>query len=280
LGDFGASAASGGPLSDQPGIFWIELPDAMLEEAVSRLPRLGYTESAHWLEPTTPRARHGIQWRGKTYQLTPLYCEDPDEAREQAPDRRVFLLATPDGEGRLVRGYRGDGQALSRRGLPVYDARLLANLAMPSGISAKSRVVFLDPFAGIGGVVLEAKAHGCHVFSLDRDPALRLGLAHFGAAHVVADARNLPYADNAMDAIATEPPYDDQAILMVVESLVEMARILKPAGSMVLLCAEAQAAALRQQAAQLPLELWLDETVDRKGLGCVLLAWHKLAVGR
>ena len=190
------------------------------------------------------------------------------------------MLTTPQGEARLVRGYRGDGQALSRRGLPGYDARLLVNLALANRTSNILRVVFLDPFAGIGGIVLEAKAHGCRVFSLDVDPALRLGLAHFGAAHVVGDARGLPYVDNAIDAVATEPPYDEQATPAVVQSLVEMARILKPDGGIVMLCAEAQAVALRQQATQLPFKLWLDETIDRKGLGCVLLAWHKLNVGR
>ena len=279
LQDLGATALPGGPLSEQPGIFWIDLPDAALEEATLRLPHLGYTESVQILENTTQHTRNSVRWRGKDYHPVSLYCEDPDIARDQAPDRRVFMLTTPNGEARPVRGYRGDGQALSRRGLPVYDARLLVNLALAKGASDQSRVVFLDPFAGIGGIMLEAKAHGCCMFSLDVDPSLRLGLPHFGAAHVIGDAGLLPYSNGSIDAIATEPPYDDVATPAVVEALVEMARVLKPDGKIAMLCAESQAASLREQAVQLPIEVWMDEAIDRKRLRCVLLAWHKLNVG-
>jgi hypothetical protein len=308
LADLGATAASGGPLSEQPGVFWIGLPGEAVENALPRLPRLGYSESVHYLDPvadgrvgsrTAPTKTNNTYWRGKNYQLIPLYIEDTDSAREHAPDRRVFVLATPTGEARPVRGYRGDGQALSRRGLPVYDARLLVNLALAKGnwermayVGAHGRAplqehtpsqfisqtvpVFLDPFAGIGGIVLEALASGCHVLSLDVDPALRLGLAHFGAANVVGDARSLPYPDSSIDAIATEPPYDDEATPIVVQSLTEMARVLKPDGKLAVLCTEAQAAPLREQAAHLPLERWLDAGIDRKGLACALLAWRKI----
>lgn len=297
LADLGATAALGGPLSEQPGIFWIELPNEAVETAIPRLLRLGYTESVQLLKPAPSQYKNTVRWRGKNYQLVPLYCENPDTAREHAPDRRVFMLATPSGEARPVRGYRGNGQALSRRGLPVYDARLVVNLSLSranvehtSFVGAQRATplqdqlshtisqtvrVFLDPFAGIGGIVLEATAHGCNVLSLDIDPALRLGLAHIGAAHVVGDARLLPYPDSSIDAIATEPPYDEEATPAVVQSLAEMARVLKPDGRIAILCAEGQAATLRQKAVQLPLELWLDEAIDRKGLGCVLLAWRK-----
>lgn len=247
-----------------------------MEAATSRLRHLGYAESVDLLEPAASKSKNVIRWRGKDYQLVSLYQEDPDTAREHAPDRRVFMLATPSGEVRPVRGYRGDGQALSRRGLPVYDARLLVNLALGHADFAS----LLDPFAGIGGIVLEAKARGCRVFSLDVDPVLRFGLAHFGAAHVVGDARSLPYMDDSIDAIATEPPYDDEATSALVEALAELARVLKHDGKIAMLCAENQAAPLREKAGQLPLDVWLDEAIDRKGTGCVLLAWRKLQVGR
>jgi ubiquinone/menaquinone biosynthesis C-methylase UbiE len=110
---------------------------------------------------------------------------------------------------------------------------------------------------------------------MDIDPALRFGLAHFGAQHAVADARALPYPDNSIDAVATEPPYDEEALDSVAKALVEMTRVLKHGGKLTMLCALAQAEALRARSRQLALELWLDEGVDRKGLPCVLLAWRK-----
>jgi hypothetical protein len=289
LADLGAAAAPGGPLSEQPGIFWINLPDAALETAATRLSRLGYSEAVYHLEPTPTNAKHDVRWHGTAFRLVSLYQEDPDAARELAPDRRVFMLASPSGEARPVRGYRGDGQALSRRGLPVYDARLLVNLAL-SKVIVRARhtmplqnnhpfpnmPMFLDPFAGIGGIVLEVRLHGCRVLSLDVDPALRLGLAQFGAAHIVGNAHELPYADASIDAIATEPPYDEEALSTVVQSLGEMARVLKPDGNLVLLCTDEQAEPLREKAVDLPLAVWLDESVDRKGLGCVVLAWRKV----
>lgn len=222
------------------------------------------------LEPVFGRASYDVQWRGGHYRLSSIYREDPEAAREQAPDRRVFLLESPSGEVRPVQGYRGDGQALSRRGLPVYDARLLVNLT-----GANANTALLDPFAGIGGIVLAAKASRCRVFSLDIDPALRFGLRHFGAIHSTGDARALPYPAESIDAIATEPPYDDEAFDAVAQALVEMTRVLKRGGKLTLLCTAAQADSLRTAALHLPLKLWLDEPVDRKGLPCVLLAWEK-----
>ena len=85
---------------------------------------------------------------------------------------------------REIRGYRDDSGPLSRRGLPTYDARMLANVA-----AAGEGGTLLDPFAGAGGVVIEALAHGCRVVSCDIDPALRYGLASLARSHAVADAR-------------------------------------------------------------------------------------------
>lgn len=273
LEDLGASAAPGGPLSEQPGTFWIALPDddsTLIDAAASRLPRLGYTESVTLLEPVRGNASFDVRWRGNNYDLTPLYEEDPEDARSQAPDQRVFLLATGDGDARPVRGYRGDGQALSRRGLPVYDARLLVNLT-----GVREGESLLDPFAGIGGILLAAKAATRRVYSLDVDPALRFGLAAMSAAHLVGDARRLPYRDQAFDAIATEPPYDAEALPAVVSALGEMTRVLRTGRRLTLLCTVEQAPALREAAARLPLDALLDEPVDRKGLPCVLLAWRR-----
>jgi len=119
--------------------------------------------------------------------LVRLYEEDAALLRDRAPDRRLFALQTGDGQQRLIRGYRGDGGALSRRALAVCDSRLLVNL-----VHASEGATFLDPFAGIGGIVLEALDSGYRVMSSDLDPILRPGLEQLGSVHYVSDACHLP----------------------------------------------------------------------------------------
>jgi hypothetical protein len=265
LRDLGAAVAQGGPLSEQGGVFWLTLPVEALESARARLPRLGYSYAVDLLEPA-----HGagdVRWRGRSYRLVRLYEEDPGELRAAAPDRRTFVLES-GGEARPVRGYRGGSRPLSRRGLPVIDARMLVNLVSPV-----SGATFLDPFAGAGGVVLEALASGYRVLSCDIDPSLRHGLSAFGAAHCVADSRRLPFASDSIDAIATEPPYEPEADEAVRASLGEMARVLRPGGRIAVLCAARQAGALREQATLLGLGPVHHAPIDRKGTPCAVLAW-------
>ncbi len=277
LRDLDPQAPVGGPLSEQGGLFWITLPAANIEAARAHLPRLGYTCAVDRLEEapeTAPDARAEeterlVRWRRRSYRLVPLYREDEAALRAEAPDRRVFLLETGDGAVRAVRGYRGDSGPLSRRGLPAPDARLLVNLVAVPGAS------FLDPFAGAGGIVVEALASGCRVLSSDCDPALRYGLANLGSCHCVTDARSLPFPAASLAAIATEPPYDAGAEATVQAALREMARVLMPGGRLAIYCAIGQADGLRQVSRTLELLPCLDTPINRKGTDCVLLAWQK-----
>jgi hypothetical protein len=271
LADLGVQRETGGPLSDQKGVFWLSLPVAELNAAVERLPRLGYSDAVDGLESLTAKTADSVKWRGGHYEVARLYEADEDALREQAPDRRRFALQTSTGDVRDVTGYRGDGGQLSKRGLPVIDARLLVNLVY----TAEPGTRLLDPFAGVGGILIEAVASGFQVLSGDLDPVLRFGLRNTGAAHCVFDARQLPYADNTLDVIATEPPYDPQALDAVAATLGEMARVLKPDGRITMLCVPSQASTLRQQGDVLGLVSLLDSPIDRKGLPCVILLWQK-----
>jgi hypothetical protein len=276
LRDLHPTAPESGPLAERGGVFWIGLPAASLDRAVSRLPRLGYTQAVDLPEDTAhiavrrSTAAERVRWRRREYQLTRLYEEDAEAARESAPDRRIFRLESASGEVRTVQGYRGDGGPLSRRGLPTCDARLLVNL-----VTSAPGATFLDPFAGVGGLVIEAVASGYRVLSCDRDPTLRHGLAALGAQHCVADARQLPFGPETIDALATEPPYDKQSEESVIEALHEMDRVIKRSGRIALLCAAWQAEGLRQTAAALGLASFLDSPINRKGTPCAVLAWKK-----
>jgi SAM-dependent methyltransferase len=270
LNRFSPQRQSGGPLSERKGVFWLTVGADALDAIGERLPRLGYTHAVDTLEPARNKTAETVKWLGNHYRITRLYEEDSEAARELAPDRREFALQADDGSVRRVKGYRGDGGQLSKRGLPVYDSRLLVNLVTPEQGKVESSIL-LEPFAGVGGIVLEAVASGYRVFSSDIDPALRFGLSQMGSGHSIASAAHLPFPDHCIDAIASEPPYDPEALSTVIQALDEMARVLKPGGKIALLCAESQIAPLREKGQMLHLERILDLPIDRKGLSCGLL---------
>ncbi|MDQ2731344.1 MAG: RsmD family RNA methyltransferase, partial [Armatimonadota bacterium] len=275
LDDLEAAAPKGGPLGERGGLFWITLPDRSLEAAGRRFPRLGYTYAVDLLEPVHgrsgskgERSSNEVSWRGVTYRPMRVYEEDPALVREGAPDRRVFALEGSDGQDRLIRGYRGDGGTLSRRALAVCDARLLVNL-----VHTGPGAVFLDPFAGAGGVVIEAIASGYRVLSSDQDPILRPGLERLGSSHRIANAGDLPYPSGSVDVIATEPPFDPEADGVVRKAIPELHRVLTEGGKLAVLCAEGGADGLREEAEAVGFTKWFDSPLNRKGMDCVVLAW-------
>jgi tRNA G10 N-methylase Trm11 len=134
---------------------------------------------------------------------------------------------------------------------------------------------FLDPFAGIGGIVIEALASGWKAVSCDIDSALHHGLSALGAEHHVCDARDLPLASQSVDAIATEPPYDSVAASMLPSAICEMYRVLRAGGRLGILCAGWQVDIVRHHASNLGLKSFLDSPVNRKGLDVAVLAWEK-----
>ncbi|HEX4211914.1 MAG TPA: methyltransferase domain-containing protein [Candidatus Dormibacteraeota bacterium] len=272
LADLGAAARVGGPLADRSGVVWVDIPTAAVPEATARFPLLGYTASVRLLVPAA-EARAGderVHWQGRPHALHLLHEADTGLLESRAPHRRSFLLECGDGVVRKVPGYRGGRDPLSHRALPVQDARLLVNLVHRPG-----RAAFLDPFAGAGSIVLEAREHGWFAVSADIDPALRYGLASLGSGHVVADARALPFSAGSFDAIATEPPYHPSATATVVEALTELYRLLRPGGVLSMLVARDQRPDLVRQAGALGFTIELDVAVDRKGLPVAALAWTR-----
>ena len=277
LRDLEPLAPPGGPLSEQGGLFWVDIPRSALREAERRFPRLGYSVAVDRLEAvrSAGEARQLgnqlVRWRRRPYRLSRIYEEDAEAMRARAPDRREFVIETRDGVRRSVRGYRGDGTALGRRGLPVCDARLLVNLVFSPGDGH----MFLDPFAGAGGILLEALVSGHRVLSSDIDPSLRHGCHALGAIHSVADGSRLSFASQSIDAIATEPPFDREAEGVVAGALGELHRVLRRGGRLAVLCAGWQAGVLRRVGASLGMTTFLDTPIDRKGTDCCVLAWQK-----
>ena len=276
--DLGAVSSSGGPLAEIRGVAWVRIPEDRVAIARSRLRRLGYARAVDLVRPLAEneaRDSRVVRWKGHNVALERIYDEPDAQLRDSAPDRRTFLLECGDGVVRPIPGYRGGRGPLEHRALPVVDARLLVNLVFrPTG------GVFLDPFAGAGGIVIEAGLAGWTALSLDNDPALRFGLDRSADCHIVGDARALPLADESVDAIASEPPYHPAYIETVAASIREMARVLRPGGRAALLVQSGQVDLLNEVAQQVGLRAELNEPINRKGTSVSCLCWARRRPGR
>ncbi len=272
LRDRGAHALRGGPLSDVSGVTWVAVDEDAITDSLGRLRALGYTERVELVRPAD-RVDPAIpfpttRWKRSDVALVEVYQEPDALLREHAPDRRSFLLECGDGVVRRIMGYRGGPGPLEHRALPVVDARLLVNLvANPAG----GRL--LDPFAGAGGLLREARASGWTTFSLDVDPLLRHGLAEIADFHLVGDARALPLATGSIDAVATEPPYHPAALCTIAASVAEIARVLRTGGRAALLVALDQAEVVRDAGKRAGLATELDTAIDRKGTEVACFCW-------
>ncbi len=133
--------------------------------------------------------------------------------------RRLFrgILAGPYFHLGLVAHQRPAGSVDGRRPRrrPAFHpstmmpklARCMVNLSQ-----AVDGTVFLDPFCGVGGILLEASLLGCEVIGIDALKRMlrgsRRNLRHFEMKPLGllrGDARSVPL--RRVEAIATDPPY-------------------------------------------------------------------------
>ncbi len=198
------------------------------DEIASLAENLGYTQgitSVHE-EPYQGGELHSrktgrwvvgwIRKGGKKLHLTEIYRQDENKRLEESPDKRVFLIER-DGEVRPAKGHR------YRRGVSSVDIRFMLNIAELRGDET-----ILDPFAGIGGILIECRRRDLRVFAADVDPVLRPGLAQFsGNRCAITDARQLPFRDNIFHVIITEPPFGTSYRQAVLESLAELCRVAR-----------------------------------------------------
>ena len=205
------------------------------EEIRSRARKLGYTQGITCLYErqyageelySYRTGRWALGWirKGdKKILLSEIFRQDEAELSSEAPDKRHFLIQREVGV-QAAKGHR------HKRGLSPNDARFLVNMARLRGDER-----LLDPFAGIGGIVIECVKRDLDVFACDVDTALRPGLARVSHGRcTIADARRLPFADDTFDAIITEPPFASKFRQAVWDSLPELCRVLRCKAKMVL----------------------------------------------
>ena len=139
-------------------------------------------------------------------------------------------------------------------------SRAMVNLA---GVRVGGRI--LDPFAGTGGILIEAgllgyKAYGVELKGWIAEGALR-NLMHYIQGEenmIVGDARKMMFRENAFDAIVTDPPYGrsttvpDRSILTLLDKFLNECLPLLRRGGKIVLAA--------------PTDVRVDELVEGHGL--------------
>ena len=114
-------------------------------------------------------------------------------------------------------------------------ARALVNL---SGV--KDNELFLDPFCGTGGILMEAGIIGAQILGADVQEKMVKGaeenLKFFGAPGdlILSDASKMPFRDNSIDAVATDMPYGRASFVSGSRSGSEPDALLTPSRSMFL----------------------------------------------
>jgi tRNA (guanine10-N2)-dimethyltransferase len=192
------------------------------------------------------------------------YVDFPGELLEQKIGGCIYRkgfranLKNPDVEFRLILSEKAVfGTLLSSIDRSAYEARSPQNkpffypgVLMPrvaralvnlSGI--KPAEVFLDPFCGTAGILVEAGLVGAKVIGIDAQEKLVLGarmnLDAFGLDYVLmeGDACRIPFKEATIDAIVTDPPYGRSAAILAESleilyscSLQEIQHVLKPGG--------------------------------------------------
>ncbi len=275
LRDFEGCPLSGGPLSEVSGIAWVGVSESAVPYLSKRIRFLGYTEIVYLVRQSEKVGNikgdyKKARWKHRDIVLLPIYSESDVEMRKNAPDKRSFLLECGDGVVRRIEGYRGGYGDLEHRGLPVEDSRLLVNLVFLPNLGR-----LLDPFAGAGGIIIEAKKTGWETWSIDVDPTLRHGLAELSDHHIVANSINLPFDDAFIDAVATEPPYHLDASEVVRNAVSEFYRVLRPGGKLAILAVARQARMLQKAADSAGFDLHIFTPINRKGTDVVCLCWKR-----
>lgn len=265
------------PMGDIKGLFCIAVEKKYSKQVESRLHKLGYSNSVMLLNfdnasmqnNSDLKSINDLIIKGKVFDVIKLYSEDAKIFSDEAPDRRKFLLKAITGEIKEIKGYRGDGTETGKRALPVEDCRLLVNLA-----SLNSNQSLLDPFAGGGGIIYQARKTTKNLFSNDIDFKLEEGLKNYGAIHTTLDVDDLVFEDNSIDAIVTEVPFSKTCNEKILSFFNKSYNYLKDNGKLIVMYSREQSQFINRYLTSKFLK-YMEFELNRKGTEVTISAYTK-----
>lgn len=156
--------------------------------------------------------------------------------------------------------------------MPVEDARCLVNLALPSKVKT-----MIDPFAGAGGIVYQAKYinKNIEVFSVDIDKSLEPGLVLYGSNHYMGNSAEINLDTHIFDALVTEVPFSLDALDDICNTLINFDKHLSQHGRVVIMLSKEQLDAVKNCIDKLNWHIIMSYLVNRKGTSVVILVCVK-----
>lgn len=269
-----------GPLGDVKGLISFFILKEHKERLPSYLKNLGYCNKFYVLDFDNPElestcdihSKNPLIWKKRKFSIRPFYKQSQKVYKQQSPHNRHFRIVGSDNVIRDVYGYRGDGSEKGRRALPVEDARCLVNLALPSKVKT-----MIDPFAGAGGIVYQAKYinKNIEVFSVDIDKSLEPGLVLYGSNHYIGNSAEINLDTHIFDALITEVPFTLDALDDICNTLINFDRHLSQSGRVVIMLSKNQLDVVKKCIKKLNWHIIMSYLVNRKGTAVVVMVCAK-----
>ncbi|MCQ1534725.1 methyltransferase domain-containing protein [Methanosarcina sp. KYL-1] len=224
-------------------------PEAVMELAETFEPE-GFIREGQSFVVRAKRIKHHVDFPGELLERKIGGCiyRKGFRANLKSPDVEFRLILSEKAVlGTLISSVdRSTYEARTPQNKPFFHpgvlmpriARTLVNL---SGI--KEGELFLDPFCGTAGILVEAGLIGARVMGIDAQEKLVLGarmnLEAFGVNYALmeGDACRIPLKEASVDAVVTDPPYGRSAAILAESletlyagALEETFRVLKPGG--------------------------------------------------
>ncbi|MEJ6951549.1 TRM11 family SAM-dependent methyltransferase [Natronospora cellulosivora (SeqCode)] len=269
-----------GPLGDLKGVFSFFVPKDSFDKLHIFLKSIGYCDKFYILgfrgklpkNNSDLKIKSELIWKGKPFSINNFYDQDESLYQEHSANNRKFLIKDNNNQEKEVFGYRGDGSEFGCRALPVEDARCLINL---SDFNTSLRM--LDPFAGGGGIIYQAKyiKKTIDVYSIDIDPVLAPGLRYYGSKHFTANSSELIFADDFFDSIVTEVPFSNKATGDIIKTIKNLKNSINKNGSLVMMSSFEQSSIIADYINELGFYQYVSQRINRKGNDVVIMAWFK-----
>lgn len=259
------------PLSEHKGIFALAFESFELSRFVNFFNDLGYSNEVYQVkfdDDFNQMVDITSCWKGKNINCVRIFKQDEDKFLAESPDKREFAILDNNNVVKKVVGYRGNGQDLGRRALPVEDCRMMINLSM----FAKDDSL-LDPFAGGGGIVFQARKRSSKLYSCDIDTSLKPGLELYGANHFVGDAINWKI-DKPIQVLVTEIPFLLSVTNNVCHILTRLSDYLSNNSRIVVMCSLRQKEILQKEMSTCYYHCFSFD-VNRKGTSVSVLYFTK-----